>query len=225
MSVRYNGAPETDRSMRTLEHSTAGAPRIALGLLSGSYSTPEDFVRQGFPRAVEERGIAAWIVMAEVRAAYFSDGSVVARIREAVVAPAHARGLTRVWLAGISLGALAALAYAARHDEELERIVLMSPYPGTREVLREIDAAGGLAAWQPEYLEPNPERDAWAWLRDRGSEAPDVDCYFASGDRFAEGQRRMASCLPQAAVHERDGAHEWEDWRGMWSDFLMRSAA
>jgi pimeloyl-ACP methyl ester carboxylesterase len=128
----------------------------------------------------------------------------------------------RVWLAGISLGALAALSYAARHGEDLERMVLMSPYPGTREVLREIEAAGGLAAWRPEDAEPNPEREAWAWLR-AGAKGPRVECYFATGDRFAEGQRRIGACLPRAAVHEVDGGHEWKDWRGMWSDFLARN--
>jgi pimeloyl-ACP methyl ester carboxylesterase len=209
--------------MRTLEHATADRPTVALALLSGSYGTPEDFVREGFVAAVEARGIAAWIAMAEVRAAWFSDGSIVERIRESVVERSRRMGIPRVWLAGVSLGGLAALAYAARHAGELERIVLLSPYPGTREALREIEEAGGLDAWQP-GPDTDPEREAWAWLRDRGPEAPAVDCYFASGDRFVEGQRRIAARLPAHAVHESDGAHEWEDWRRMWTDFLERNA-
>jgi len=208
--------------MRTLEHTTQGAPAVALGLLSGSYSAVEDFVREGFPVAAGENGIAAWVVMAEVRAAYFSDGSIVRRIRESVIEPARARGLSRIWLAGISLGGLAALSFAARHAGDVERIVLMSPYPGTREVLREIEAAGGLAAWRPEEAPPDPERDAWAWLR-AGAKGARVECYFGSDDRFADGQRRIAACLPPAAVHEVAGGHEWKDWRGMWSDFLERN--
>jgi len=209
--------------MRTLEHATAGRPAVALALLSGSYGTPEDFVREGFVAAVEARGIAAWIAMAEVRAAWFSDGSIVERIRESVVERAREVGAGRVWLAGLSLGGLAALAYAARHAGDVERIVLLSPYPGTRETLREIDQAGGLDAWRP-GPDADAEREAWAWLRDRGPEAPAVDCYFASGDRFVEGQRRMAARLPAHAVHESDGGHEWEDWRRMWNDFLERNA-
>ena len=209
--------------MRTLEHSTSGRPAVALALLSGSYGTPEDFVREGFVAAVEARGIAAWIAMAEVRAAWFSDGSIVERIRESVVERAREVGAGRVWLAGLSLGGLAALAYAARHAADLERIVLLSPYPGTREALGEIDAAGGLDAWQP-GPDPDAEREAWAWLRDRGPDAPTVDCYFASGDRFVEGQRRIAARLPAHAVHESDGGHAWEDWRRMWTDFLERNA-
>jgi pimeloyl-ACP methyl ester carboxylesterase len=209
--------------MRTLEQATAGRPEVALALLSGSYGTPEDFVREGFVAAVEARGIPAWIAMAEVRAAWFSDGSIVERIHESLVERSRRMGIPRVWLAGVSLGGLAALAYAARHANDLERIVLLSPYPGTREALREIDGAGGLDAWQP-GRDTDPEREAWAWLRDRGPEAPAVDCYFASGDRFVDGQRRIAARLPAHAVHEFDGGHEWEDWRRMWTDFLERNA-
>lgn len=211
--------------MRTLVHCTGSRPALALGLLSGSYSTPEDFVREGFVASVEERGYAARIVMAETRAAYFSDGSVVRRIQDEVVEPSRAEGARRIWLAGISLGGLACLGYAARHGSEVERIVLLSPYPGTRETLDEIDAAGGLDHWQPaDDGAENAERDAWAWLRAHDGHAPPrVDCYFASGDRFADGQRRIASCLPAAAVHERPGGHEWNDWRGMWTDFLTRN--
>ncbi len=208
--------------MRTLVHTTGDRPVLALGLLSGSYAAPEDFVREGFVADVQARGIAAWIAMAEVRAAHFSDGSLVDRIRASVVEAARAQGIERLWLAGVSLGGLACLSYAARHAADVERIVLLSPYPGTREVLREIDAAGGLAAWDPEDGEASPEREAWAWLRDRGT-TPRVDCYFGAGDRFAEGQRRIARCLPAAAVHETAGGHDWTDWRAMWTDFLSRN--
>ena len=120
--------------MRTLINSegTARDGSLLLALLSGTYSEPEDFVREGFPAAVREQGIIAEIVMAQVRGAWFADGSIVERIRESVVLPALARGRTRIWLAGISLGGLAALSYAARHEEDIEGILLISPYPATR---------------------------------------------------------------------------------------------
>jgi pimeloyl-ACP methyl ester carboxylesterase len=221
MSLGYK-SPGNDEALRTLTHATGTHPRIALGLLSGAYSTPEDLVREGFPEALERRGIAVRLAMVEVRAAYFSEGSVVQRIREAVVEPARVAGLRRIWLAGISLGALACLAHAARHGAEVERMALFSPYPGTRDVLREIEAAGGLERWRADAAPPDAERDAWRWLRDAGPRAMQVDCWFGSRDRFADGQRRMASRLPPHARHETAGAHEWRDWRAMWNDFLER---
>jgi pimeloyl-ACP methyl ester carboxylesterase len=208
--------------MRTLVDAVPGtsAP-LLLALLTGTFSQAEDFIREGFVAAVRSRGIGAEIAMAEVRMSHFADGSVVERIRESVVAPALRRGASRVWLAGISLGGLASLSFAARHDSALEGVVLISPYPGTRLVLREIEAAGGLASWSPAIgPEGDLEREAWRWLARRSAAAPEVHCYFGTQDRFAEGQRSMAHALPAAAVHEMPGGHEWKDWRRMWDEFL-----
>lgn len=209
--------------MRTLTDGppAPGRPAILLALLSGTYSEPEDFVRAGFPDAVRARGIDAEVVMAEVRAAWFADGSIVGRIEEAVVRPARARGHDRVWLAGISLGGLAALSYAARHEQDVAGIVLISPYPATREVLDEMEAAGSLGEWQP-VIPPGGdlEREAWLWLAQRDDGGPPVHCYFASQDRFAAGQRRMAGTLPPERVRELPGGHDWKAWRALWDAFL-----
>jgi pimeloyl-ACP methyl ester carboxylesterase len=209
--------------MRTITDQAPGGARPALlmGLLTGTYSEPEDFVREGFPQAVRDVGIHAEVVMAEVRAAWVADGSIVNRIEEAVVGPARARGHSRIWLAGISLGGLAALGYAARHAPSLEGIALIAPYPATREVLREIDDAEGLELWNPEIpAEGDLEREAWLWLARRDRDAPYVACYIATGDRFAEGQRRMAATLEEGAARELPGGHDWTAWRTLWRAFL-----
>lgn len=197
------------------------APALLMALLTGSYSEPEDFVREGFPQALRDQGIHAEVVMAGVRAAWVADGSIVDRIEEHVVVPGRARGRSRIWLAGISVGGLAALGYAARKAADLEGIALISPYPATREVLREVDDAGGLARWASEVPEVSDlEREAWRWLATRGEIAPAVLCYFASDDRFAEGQRRMAGTLGPGCARELPGGHDWKAWRALWDAFL-----
>jgi len=55
--------------MRTLIDRAEVPDGVVLALLSGTYSEPEDFVREGFPDAVRAHGIEADIVMAAVRAA------------------------------------------------------------------------------------------------------------------------------------------------------------
>lgn len=217
-----------DTRMRTIFEAPNAGPRpaILIALLSGTFSQPEDFVREGFPAAVRAQGIEADVVMAEVRAAWFADGSIVRRIHESVVAPARARGRSRIWLAGISLGGLAALSYAARHESEVAGIVLISPYPATRDVLREMEAAGGPGRWKPAIPpEGDLEREAWLWLAGAADGRPPVHCYFASGDRFASGQRRMAQTLSPDRVREMPGGHDWRAWRALWSQFLDNSKA
>jgi pimeloyl-ACP methyl ester carboxylesterase len=214
--------------MRTLIHPEVPGARtdLTIALLSGTYSQPEDFVREGFPAAAQAEGISAEIAMAEMRAAWFADGSIVERIREHVVLPARARGRSRIWLAGISLGALASLCYAARHESDVEGILLIAPYPATRDVLREMEEAGGLGRWHP-VIPPQGdlEREAWLWLAERAPGGPRVHCYFASGDRFAAGQRLMAQALAPDCVREVPGGHDWDAWRRLWAVFLVDAKA
>ena len=212
--------------MRTIVHSAERETALSLVLLSGTYSEPEDFIREGFPAAVNERHIDAEVVMAEVRAAWFADGTIVQRLHESVMRPARERGRTRIWLAGISLGGLAALSYAARHEAEVAGIVLISPYPATRDVLREMEAAGGPGHWKPLIPpEGDLEREAWLWLAGSTPGRPPVHCYFASGDRFAQGQRRMAQTLSPERVREMPGGHDWSAWRALWTAFLDKDQA
>ena len=64
------------------------------------------------------------------------------------------------------------------------------------------------------------EREAWLWLAGTSDGRPPVHCYFASNDRFAPGQRRMAATLAPERVREMPGGHDWDAWRALWIEFL-----
>lgn len=226
-ALRHNGG-ETHFAMRILidEPACEPPPELLIVLLTGTYSEPEDFVREGFPAAIRERGIAAEIVMVGTPPSQVADGTIAAGLREAIVKPAHARGRSRLWLAGISLGGLAALAYAARHEADLEGVVLLAPYPGTRDVIQEIDAAGGLARWRHAPAQTaDAERDAWSWLAAGSERSAPAFLYYGKSDRFAAGQRRMGEALPAHHVRQVAGAHDWATWRRLWDLFLDEHAA
>ncbi len=210
--------------MRTLiEKAPQEEPRRTVALLTGSYSEPEDFRREGFPAALAERGLSIDMVMAQMRPAWFADGSLVARIRAAIVEPARSRGFAPLWLGGISLGALATMAYAARHESDIAGIVLLSPYPGTRPLLDEIRAMGGPGGWTADPSE-DLEREAWRWLASTPARRLPVYCYFGRDDRFAPGQRCVAAALGGGTTRELDGGHDWAAWRAYWARFLDDAA-
>ena len=200
------------------EPGAAPAHALHLVLLSGGFIVAEDFLREGFVERLRERGIDCPVTIAEVRMAYFADGSIAPRVAS-ILREVRAGGAQRVWLAGVSLGGLAALCHAA-HDDALAGLALLSPYPGTRPVLREIEATGGLSAWAAGAEAGDPEREAWLWLARRGAGRPPVHAWYGSGDRFAAGQRLLARALPGDNVHEIAGGHDWTDWRDMWNRFL-----
>jgi pimeloyl-ACP methyl ester carboxylesterase len=205
--------------MRSIVDAGGGtAEGLHVVLLSGGFIVAEDFLRHGFVSRLRERGVGCPVTIAEVRMAYFADASLGARLRS-VVDGVRAAGAQRVWIAGVSLGALAALCHAA-HDDAIAGLVLLSPYPGTRPVLREIEAAGALQRWAAAAEPEDCEREAWLWLARRAPGHPPVHAWYGSGDRFAAGQRQLAKALPGENVHEIAGGHDWPDWRRMWDRFL-----
>jgi pimeloyl-ACP methyl ester carboxylesterase len=197
-----------------------GTGDLHLVILSGGFIAAEDFMRQGFVARLRERGIDCPVTVAEVRMAYFADASLRPRLAS-VLRSVRERGAQRVWVAGVSLGGLAALCHAAG-DDDLAGLALLSPYPGTRPVLREIEQAGSLERWAagaaPDDLDL--EREAWLWLARRAPGRPPVHAWYGSGDRFAAGQRQLAQALAGENVHEVAGGHDWPDWREMWNRFL-----
>lgn len=216
--------------METLRDSascTTPAPAL-LVMVPGAYSQPADLRRQGFVAAVRNRRLAADVVMADAHLGYFTDRSVIRRIREDIVLPGRQAGHTQVWLVGISLGGLAALGYAARHGEEIDGVVAIAPYPGSREVLREIAEAGGPAKWRAQARSADDddlEREVWSWLAE-GMKTPDrtpsVYVGYGRDDRFAEGNRMIADTLPADRSLAVPGGHDWTPWLTVWSAWLDR---
>ncbi|MEO7245293.1 MAG: alpha/beta hydrolase, partial [Rubrivivax sp.] len=156
------------------------------------------------------------------------DRSVLDRLQADVLGPARAAAPARpIWLVGISLGAFAALGVLARRPETIDGAVLIAPYPGRRPLLQRIERAGGVATWARDAAPETPddlEFDIWSMLAAPGtaSARPPVYAAYGRADRFADGQRLLASTLPPSQVWTRPGGHDWSVWRPLWSDWLAR---
>ena len=90
------------------------APALVV-MLPGAYSAPQEFVDEGFVSSLRQQGAHADVVLAGATLDHYIEGPVLELLRDEVVAPARARGVQQVWLVGISLGGLFAMAYAARN--------------------------------------------------------------------------------------------------------------
>jgi pimeloyl-ACP methyl ester carboxylesterase len=211
----------------------AGRAPVLLVMLPGAWSRPPEFIDEGFVAAVRSRGIAADIAIADAHLGYFNDRSVLTRLREDVVQPARAQGYQQIWLVGISLGGFAALGYAARYEDEIDGLVVLAPYLGRRQLLDEIDAAGGPMAWRNSPHAPptdeEPERSVWEWLTARAAApaAPattrlPVFLGHGDADRFVAAHRLLAGVLPAGRSVAVPGGHDWTPWRALWSQWLDR---
>ena len=43
---------------------------------------------------------------------------------------------------------------------------------------------------------------------------------FGREDRFVDAHRLMAKALPETAVNEVPGGHDWVTWNRLWENFL-----
>lgn len=208
---------------RTELHSADQRSDTLLVLLPPSLSSIDDFYNQGFVDAVRQRKLPVDLMLADIAAQHVIDNTVASTLYTGVLQPARDEGYSAIWLAGISIGGFSALYCAARHADLLAGLYLIAPYPGTGDVLAEIRAAGGGAAWCQQQTSVLDERIWWQWL---GHEAlkPErtTPVYLGTGldDRFLSGQRLLADMLPDSHSHLVSGGHQWATWKALWDDWL-----
>jgi pimeloyl-ACP methyl ester carboxylesterase len=188
--------------------------------LPGAYNAAKDFVRAGFPAAVARRGLSLDLEFVDLEMRYLGDRDALQELHVGLIAPLRASGIT-VWLAGISLGGLLALEFAASYEIDLAGLCLLAPYPGNRMLLQEIERAPGLGRWQPgELAEADAERRLWGYLKNRRADAAPLYLGFGKDDRFAAGLEMMAAALPADSVDVIEGGHDWPTWSRLWENFL-----
>ncbi len=200
--------------------------RVLLVLLPPAYGTARDFVEQGFVAAVRSRGLPVDVIAAGVIADHYLDQTVVARLYADVIAPALAQGYRRLWLGGISIGGFGSLLTLQSHTADIEGVLLLAPYLGSRPAVNEVIRAGGFAQWQPQSAAPDDyERQLLAWLRGVltvPSERPPIYMAYGAQDRFASSIEVLAAALPADRVVLQPGEHDWATWITLWGALLDR---
>ena len=203
----------------------APSASVLVVMLPGAYSKPQEFIEEGFVTALRQRGLAVDVKMVDAHLGYFTDRTVLQRLRDDVVLPARVAGYRQVWLVGISLGGMAALGYAARYRDDIDGVLAIAPYPGTQALQREIVAAGGPRAWRLSGGAPlaDLEREVWWWLAgDDAARRLPVYLGHGRGDRFATGLELMSGTVPAGNASTVPGGHDWPPWRALWNGWLER---
>jgi hypothetical protein len=146
-------------------HKPASRTETLLVLLTPSLAQLEDFHAHGFVQTVRQHGLPVDLLLAQPEAHQLMDNTLVHAMHTQLVQPAQMQGYHKIWLVGVSLGAFNALYYAATHAAQLAGMYLIAPYPGTGDVLAEINQADGAMAWfRGQSMQPEHERIWWAWL-------------------------------------------------------------
>jgi hypothetical protein len=200
-----------------------GADRVTLLMLPAAGGRAEDFVERGFVGCLRRRGLPVDVLAVDARFDDYLEGAIAGRIESEVVQPARAGNAQKIWLMGISLGGLGALAHARAHGG-VEGVVLLAPFLGSRGLVAEVTRAGGLAQWQPGTRAPDdPERLMLEWLgRYRAGDpaAPRIYLAYGAQDRYAPASAMLEPQLPREHVVSLPGGHDWATWLALWERLL-----
>ena len=226
VSLRSTGTPmytQTDASQCAVRADTL------IVMLPGVYSYPEEFVREGFVKAVHDSRLAADVVRVDAHLGYYEKNAFVERLRQDVIAPAKARGYRAIWIFGISLGGFGGLIYAQEHPEDIAGVIALAPYLGAPAISDEVAEAGGLMRWS---ASANPAADQrsqretalWTSLQRHGSPSatglPQLWLGYGSADRFAPSNGLLGAVLPRDRVFTTEGGHDWAPWLRLWKSAL-----
>jgi len=134
------------------------------------------------------------------------------------------QGYRRIWLLGISLGGSGAMICATQRRQEIEGVFLLAPFLGTRGIIAEVEAAGGLQRWQAGEIVPRDHERALlgqiqSSLLDSAA-LPPIHLGYGSGDRYRGASIMLSEHLPERRVEVMPGGHDWETWAVLWHRLL-----
>ena len=129
------------------------------------------------------------VEVVDARADDYLDKEIGARLEAEIMGKQYAR----LWLMGISLGGWGCLSVARRRPAEIEGVILIAPFLGSR---------------NPPPLE---------------SGLPPIYLGFGEADRYRKPSEMLARQLPAERVVTLPGGHDWETWMRLWRALLARS--
>lgn len=205
--------------------------RNLLVLLRGKGEGNAVFAEEGIIKEIRERNLPFDVVAPDTHSGYYEAQTLESRLKEDIIDPARRQGYDHIWLAGFSMGGLGCLIYLRSYPDDIDGVLLTSPFLGTPPLLREIRRAGGVAAWQGTSDDPQDwERMIWSWIKKHDpATTPPIWLGYGEGDILtAGGPPLLATVLPAERVFTVPGGHNLATFKKIFRrhlDTLARQAA
>lgn len=200
---------------------------ILLLMLPGAKNTPQQLADYGFIRALRERGLPVDVLVLDAHSDLYLERDDIETLLQRTLDEVRASGYRRIWLLGISLGGTGAMICVTHRSTEIEGMLLLAPFLGTRGIIAEVEAAGGLPHWTAgEISSCDYERALLERLRQSppGTAAfPPVFLGYGREDRYRGASNMLSAYLPEQHVCVIPGGHDWETWQLLWQNLLDRN--
>lgn len=213
--------------MRTLSYSApeTNGPKELFVFFPGIGGTYKDFEEKGLIGDLRERFPRADAIALDAGFGYYRKRTLDQRVKEDVLKKRDLKAYDRVYLVGISMGGLGTLLTARRYPENIDGLVLISPFLGWSGILEEINDAGGVAKWSSgDYTEEDWQRMIWDLLKRKGDGSGDLPpIYLAYGeeDTYVNGHKLLQQVIPPDRVISRPGKHNIPTFQALWRELLV----
>ncbi len=215
------GRTQTKIPFETMQATRPETHKILVVVLPGRGDDVGKLKSAGIAQAIQDAMPEADVMLTGIGFAYYMEGRMPQRLHEEIILPARKRGYQEIWLVGASMGGMGALMYDREYPGDANGLVLLAPYLGSRKVLNEIDAAGGLKSWDAGPIPPgvdgnNYERELWrylkSWQKENYSRSRNVWLAYGNKDRLSATMPPFAQLLDSRQVLIREGGHAWVVW-------------
>jgi pimeloyl-ACP methyl ester carboxylesterase len=221
--MRTDHAPDSMRSIDVPARSPS-TRRIFMAMLPAAGNCAEDFRKQGIIDALHRLGLPIDVTAIDASMDCYLDGRMALRLKQQVVEKARAQNYSAIWLMGISLGGMGALACESECGRDVTGVILLAPFIGVRGLIAEVSRAGGLDHWQPGAIGvDDEERRLVAWLKAYRADVPGatrIYLGYGSEDRYARASRMVSERLPPQRVFSLSGGHDWPTWTRLWERII-----
>ena len=214
------------QSLNYLRDDNVRQPNL-LVLLRGLGADNTVFAKQGVIEEIRDLGLPFDVIAPNAHFGYYQSQTFEQRLKEDVIDPARRQGYQQIWLAGFSMGGLGALVYLHSHPEDIDGILLTSPFLGWPGIHKEIHQAGGISGWVPPTDDPKDwERMIWRWIsqQDFSMQVPIWLGYGENDMLTLAGPPLLATVLPESRVFTAPGNHTIATFKTLFRQHLLTLA-
>lgn len=208
------GGPPTEVPLPSIKATVADERQDAVVImLPGRGDRGDVFLREGFEKAGITWGFDT--IAVDAHFGYYRQRILSQRLHQDVILPAREAGYEKIWLLGVSMGGFGSLLYTVEYPDQVDGVILLAPYLGSRGSIEEIVASGGIRQWDAEASNrPDFEIAVIKWLRD--PTAPVALGYGVSDGMAPAYESVLADVLPASRIYTADGGHNWTTWKPLW---------
>ncbi len=223
-------APRATVPIPVLEYGKMDASdhKNLLIFLRGLGGSHKDFEKFGLIDEVRTRNLPFDVIVPDAHFGYYKTETLPERLKEDIIEPAKEKGYRQIWLAGFSMGGLGGLFSVKSFPDEIDGIILVSPFVGWPRIIDEINASGGVDDWDPQHSSLDDwQWRIWKWIKSYGNDPgryPPIYLGYSDDDFMAQGGPVLLSTvLDPEYVLSIPGDHDYETFRKIWNLMLDKT--